>query len=38
MPDAYLHAHYLWFVFVGIATASAIALIIYGKVIDKMDD
>jgi len=37
MPEAYQHAHYLWFVFVGIALASAIALIIYGKVTAAID-
>ena len=37
MPAAYQHAHYLWFVFVGIALASAIALIIYGKVTARID-
>jgi len=33
MPEAYAHAHYLWFVFVGIAMVSAISLIIYGRVV-----
>jgi dipeptide/tripeptide permease len=32
MPEQYAHAHYLWFVFVGVAVVSAIALIIYGRV------
>lgn len=32
MPEAYAHAHYIWFVFVVIAFVSAIALVIYGKV------
>jgi hypothetical protein len=35
MPEAYAHAHYLWFFFVGIALVSAIALIIYGMVIKE---
>ncbi len=35
MPEAYAHAHYIWFVFVGIAMVSAIALIIYGKVVKE---
>ncbi|MCT4586669.1 MAG: hypothetical protein N4A71_02495 [Carboxylicivirga sp.] len=34
---AYDHAHYIWFVFVGIASVSAIALIIYGYVTKKID-
>ena len=33
MPEAYLHAHYIWFVFVGIAAASAVGLVIYGRVV-----
>ena len=37
MPEAYQHAHYLWFVFVGIAMTSAIALIIFGKVTARID-
>ena len=37
MPEAYAHAHYLWFVFVGIATFSAISLIIYGQVTKRLD-
>jgi dipeptide/tripeptide permease len=31
------HAHYIWFVFVGIGLISAIALLIYGFVTRKMD-
>lgn len=31
------HAHYLWFVFFGVGLVSAIALIIYGRVIKKID-
>ncbi len=30
MPEAYAHAHYIWFVFVGIATVAAVSLVIYG--------
>ena len=37
MPEAYAHAHYIWFVFVGIAMASAIALIIFGHVTRRID-
>ncbi len=35
--DAASHAHYIWFYFVGIAVVSAIALIIYGRVVNKID-
>ena len=31
------HAHYIWYYFVGIALISAIALIIYGKVVKRID-
>lgn len=31
------HAHYLWLVFFGVGLVSAIALIIYGKVIKRLD-
>lgn len=34
---AYDHAHYIWFVFVGIALVSAISLIIYGYVTKRID-
>ena len=34
---AYDHAHYIWFVFVGIAVVSAISLVIYGKVTAAID-
>jgi len=34
---AYDNAHYIWFVFFGIATVSAIALIVYGVVVKKID-
>jgi len=37
MPEAYAHAHYLWFVFVGVAVVSAVALVIYGRVVSRMD-
>jgi dipeptide/tripeptide permease len=37
MPEAYAHAHYLWFVFVGIAFVSAISLVIFGRVVRRMD-
>ena len=35
--EAYAHAHYIWFVFVGVAAVSAIALVIYGRVVARMD-
>ena len=37
MPEAYAHAHYLWFTFVGIALVSAISLIIFGAVTKRLD-
>jgi dipeptide/tripeptide permease len=37
MPEAYAHAHYLWFVFVGVAAVSAISLVVYGRVVARMD-
>ena len=38
MPEAYAHAHYLWFVFVGIAVVSAVSLVIYGRVVARIDE
>lgn len=32
------HAHYIWYVFVGIGLISAIALVIYGRVVKKLDE
>lgn len=37
MPTAYAHAHYLWFVFVGVAVVSAISLVVYGRIVARMD-
>jgi hypothetical protein len=37
MPDAYAHAHYIWFVFLGIAAVSAVSLIVYGRVTRAID-
>ncbi len=31
------NAHYIWFYFVGIALVSAVALIVYGKVVRRLD-
>ncbi|MFI3263231.1 MAG: MFS transporter, partial [Rikenellaceae bacterium] len=31
------NAHYIWFYFAGIALVSAVSLIIYGKVVNKLD-
>lgn len=31
------NAHYIWFVFVGIASISAVALIVYGRVVKNID-
>lgn len=35
--EAASHAHYIWYFFVGIASISAIALIIYGQVVKRID-
>ncbi len=37
MPAAYANAHYIWLVFVGIAVASAVGLIVYGVVVRRLD-
>ncbi|MCA9712174.1 MAG: hypothetical protein KDK70_40430, partial [Myxococcales bacterium] len=37
MPPAYAHAHYLWLVFVGIALVSAVSLVVYGRVVRRLD-
>ncbi len=37
LPEAYAHAHYIWFFFVGVAVVSAVALIVYGKVTARID-
>lgn len=37
MPDAYAHAHYIWFFFVGVATVAALALVVYSKVTAAQD-
>ncbi len=34
---AAVHAHYIWYYFVGIAIVSAISLIIYGQVVRRID-
>jgi len=36
-PAAYVHAHDIWYVFVGIVAASAIALIVFGEVTRRLD-
>lgn len=38
MPAAYADAHYLWYAFVGVAIVSAIALVIYGRAVARLDD
>lgn len=37
MPEAYANAHYIWFVFVGVALVSAVSLVIYGYVVKRID-
>lgn len=34
---AKVHAHYIWFYFVGIAVIAALALVVYGQVIKRLD-
>lgn len=36
--EATQHAHYIWYVFVGIGAISAIALLIYARVTKRMDE
>ncbi|WP_076409986.1 MFS transporter [Shewanella sp. UCD-KL12] len=35
--EASSHAHYIWYFFAGIATVSAVSLIIYGMIIKRID-
>lgn len=35
--ENYSNAHYIWYYFVGIALVSAVALIIYGRVVRRLD-
>ncbi len=37
LPEAYAHAHYIWFFFVGVALVSAIALVLFGRIVARMD-
>jgi dipeptide/tripeptide permease len=37
LPEAYANAHYIWFVFLGIALVAAVALIIFGQVTRRID-
>lgn len=38
MPAAYADAHYLWYAFVGVAIVSAVALVVYGRAVARLDD
>jgi hypothetical protein len=38
IPAAYAHAHYIWFVFVAIAAVSAAGLVVYGRVVARIDE
>jgi MFS family permease len=38
MPPAYADAHYLWYAFVGVAIVSALALVVYGRAVARLDD
>jgi dipeptide/tripeptide permease len=37
LPDAYAHAHYLWFAYVGVGLTSLIALLVYLWVTRRLD-
>ncbi len=37
MPDAWAHAHYIWYVFAGIGLAALICLLLYRRVTDRLD-
>ena len=38
MPEAYAHAHYLWYAYVGVGLISLIALLVFIAVTKKMDE
>ncbi len=37
LPEAYAHAHYIWYFFVGVGVAAFIALMIYNRVTRRLD-
>ena len=37
MPDAYAHAHYIWYVFAGIGAVAFILLLLYRYITDSVD-
>ncbi len=37
LPAAYAQAHHLWYVFVAVALVSAVALVVYGRVVAQRD-
>ncbi len=37
MPDAWAHAHYIWYVFAGIGLLAFVCLLIYRRVTDRLD-
>lgn len=37
MPEAYAHAHYLWYAYAGVGLISLLALIIFRAVTSKQD-
>ncbi|MBK8714944.1 MAG: MFS transporter [Deltaproteobacteria bacterium] len=37
LPAAYAQAHHLWYAFVGVAIVSALALVIFGRVVARRD-
>ena len=38
MPEAYAHAHYLWYAYVGVGLISLIALLVFIGVTKKLDE
>ena len=38
IPEAYAHAHYVWYVFVGIGVTAFLCLLLYRYVTDRMDE
>lgn len=37
LPEAYAHAHYIWYFFVGVGVVAFIALMIYNRVTKRLD-
>jgi len=37
LPEAYAHAHYIWYVFAGIGVLAFVCLLVYARVVDRLD-